>query len=101
MYSSLMPLVGNACEALIDVDESFAPTANASRAEGFPPSGADVSPSSPSPRPLLRERNHCMTLRALLELAGIPCPMVSGARGTFSPSTASLSDLEEGSAERD
>ena len=52
-------------------------------------------------RPLLRERNHCITLHALLELAGIPCPMVSGARDTFSPSMASLLDVDVGSIERD
>lgn len=86
--------------ALIDVEELFARTANASRTEGFPPKGADVSPSSPMPRPLLRERNHCITLRALLELAGIPCPTVSGARGTFSLSMASLSDVDVGSVGR-
>lgn len=99
-YSSALTL-GNTCMALIDVEEPFGRTANASRTEGFPPKGADVSPSSPRPRPLLRERNHCITLRALLELADIPCPIVSGARGTFSPSTACLSEVDVGSIERD
>lgn len=87
--------------ALMELEESFVRTANASRTEGFPPKGVDASPSSPRPRPLLRDRNHCITLRALLELAGIPCPMVSGARDTFSPCAASLSDVDVGSIERD
>lgn len=94
VYSSTTPPAGKGCIALIDVDESL--IANALRTEGLPPIGEDVSPSSPRPRPLLRERNHCITLRALLVLACIPCPTESGARDTFS-----LSDADTGSAERD
>lgn len=99
VYSSREIPLGNTCIALTDVEESFVPTANASRTEGFPPGRTGVSPSSPRPRPLLRERNHCITLRALLVLACIPCPTVSGARGTLSPSTASLSEVDVGCAE--
>lgn len=95
VYSSTTPLAGNGCMALIDVDESLA--ANALRTEGLPPlTGEDVSPSSPRPRPLLRERNHCITFCALLVLACSPCPTESGARDTLS-----LSDADAGSAERD
>ena len=99
-YSSALTPVGNTCIASTDADELFGRAANASRTEGFPPNGADVSPSSPMPRPLLRERNHCITLRALLELAGISCPMASVVRGTFSRSIASLSDVDVGSIGR-
>jgi hypothetical protein len=116
-YSSTPPAVGNTCGpvALTDDEETFAGLANASRADGLrllltpTPRGTLVlSASSSRPRPLLRERNHCMTLRALLVLAGISCPRFPGARGTLplpllstpAASIASLSDVDVGSAVR-
>ena len=88
--------------ALTEDEEIFPPTENASRTEGLPPpSGGDVSDSSSRPRPLLRERNHCMTLRALLVLAGRTWPLGSAARGTLSPSAGSFSDTDLGITGRD
>jgi hypothetical protein len=86
--------------ALTEAEDTFALTGNASRTEGFPPIDKGGSASSSRPRPLLRERNHCMTLRALLVLAGRTCPPLSAARGTLSPSTGSFSDIDVGRAER-
>lgn len=86
--------------ALTEAEEIFPLTGNASRTEGLPPPSGG-SASSSRPRPLLRERNHCITLRALLVLAGRTWPLGSAARGTLSPSAGSFSDTDVGSTGRD